>query len=90
MGLFLMRFWPVLIPLIVYWLWWKNAHAKAKKDGTPAPLFREGPWYWAVLSSLVIAGLCFVVLGLSHGGEKGAYVPPHVEDGRVIPGHTEP
>ena len=90
MGLFLLRFWPALLPLIVYWLWWKKAHARALKEGKPTPLFREGPWYWAVLSSLLIAAFCFVILGLLPAAEKGVYVPPHVENGKVISGHTEP
>lgn len=28
--------------------------------------------------------------GLSRREEPGRYVAPHVQDGRIIPGHTEP
>jgi hypothetical protein len=89
MGLVILRFWPVLIPLIVYWLWIRNVRRKALAAGKSAPLFREGPWYWAVLASLLTAALCFVLLGLSEKPVKGDYVPPHLENGKIIPGHTE-
>ena len=28
--------------------------------------------------------------GLSRSLEAGRYVPPHMQDGRMVPGHTEP
>lgn len=37
---------------------------------------------------LVIASLLW--FGLSRSLERGAYVPPHVENGRLVPGHAEP
>lgn len=88
MGLFLFRFWPVLVPLLVYWLWLRVVGRKAVAAGKPAPLFVEGPWYWMVISSLVIAIICFILLGSASEGEKGQYEPPHMENGQVIPGHV--
>jgi len=90
MMLFLFRFWPVLIPLIVYWLWHRNAVRKAKKSGGPLPHFRDGPLYWAVLASLVTAVMCFLFLGLSHVGNSGKYEPPHMEGDRLVPGRVAP
>lgn len=89
MSLFLFRFWPVLLPLLIYGLWYLRMRRRAQaKDETP-PHFRDGPWYWAVLASL-IAGLgCFLWLWVSTQGEKGAYVPPRLQDGRIVPGHIE-
>jgi hypothetical protein len=89
MSLFLFRFWPVLIPLVIYLLWHWRAVARAKKQGTTPPSFRDGPWYWVILSMLGIALVCFLFLGLTHDAEKGQYVPPRLEDGRVVPGHIE-
>ncbi len=88
--LLLLRFWPVLIPVLVYWLWLRTVAAKARKEGKPAPLFRDGPWYWLVLASLGMAVLCFLFWGGSGEAVKGDYIPPHVENGKVIPGHVEP
>jgi len=84
------RFWPVWIPLIIYGLWLYAVRRKAEKAGKPKPLFRDGPWYWAVLASLLIAAGCFIFLGTSIEPRKGDYVPPHMEQGRLIPGHIEP
>jgi len=86
MGLFLFRFWPVLIPLVVYWLWLMTVGHHAVKAGKPRPLFREGPWYWMVLASLIIGVGCFVFLGSNLEGGKGPYVPPHMKDGKLVPG----
>jgi len=88
--LFLFRFWPVFIPLIVYWLWLGYVGKKATIDGKPAMRFRDGPWYWAVLASLLIAVGCFMLLGeeAAQGG-KGNYVPPHMENGTLVPGQVE-
>ncbi|MGE0753591.1 MAG: hypothetical protein AB7L92_00345 [Alphaproteobacteria bacterium] len=90
MGLFIFRFWPVLIPLLIYWLWYLNNRRKARKLGKDVPRFRDGPWYWAVLASLG-TGLCiFVVLGLGMRESKGTYEPPHLENGKMIDGKIRP
>ena len=89
-SLFLFRFWPVLIPVLVYWLWFRTHVRKALKEGKPAPLFRDGPWYWLVLASLLTAVACFVGLGASGESVKGRYIPPHLENGVMVPGRVEP
>lgn len=88
--LILFRFWPVLIPLIAYWLWWRMVGRKATIDGKPVMRFRDGPWYWAVLSSLLIAVACFIFLGQeATRGTTGNYIPPHMENGAIVPGQVE-
>lgn len=89
MSLFLFRFWPVLIPLIIYWLWYRRVAGRAVKAGQPPPRFREGPWYWAVLASLLTAIGCFILMGTSGEGTTGEYVPPHMENGTLIQGHEK-
>ena len=89
MGLFLLRFWPVFIPFVVYLLWFYRVGRKATIDGKPALRFRDGPWYWCVLASLLIGIVCMLLLGSSVEGGKGAYVPPHMKDGQMIPGQVQ-
>ena len=89
MGLFLFRFWPVLIPLLVYMLWLKTVRYKAVKAGRPKPLFREGPWYWLVIATFGVAFSCFIFLGASIDNVKGIYVPPHMDNGVMVPGSIE-
>lgn len=89
MGLFLLRFWPVLIPLLVYWLWLKFVGRKATIEGRPVMRFRDGPWFWAVLASLLVAMACFVfVAEEATVGTTGDYVPPHMEGKTLVPGQV--
>lgn len=89
MLLFVMRFWPVLIPLLIYWLWWLRVGKRATIEGKPVLRFRDGPWYWAVLASLLTGIGCFIFLGLEIEPVKGAYAPPHIENGKVVPGSVQ-
>ena len=59
---------------------------------------RRNPLLWSHWSDqslwLTIAGLGFVVVSLLATGllaerQTGTYVPTHVENGRVVPGHFE-
>ena len=88
MGLFLLRFWPVFIPIIIYIIWLYRVGRKATIDGKPIMRFRDGPWYQAVLASLLIGIGCLLVLGVSVEGGKGEYVPPHMKNGEMIPGRV--
>jgi hypothetical protein len=88
--LILFRFWPAFLPLVIYLLWHRNAVRLAKKEGAQIPHFREGPIYWAVLASLVIAVFCFLVMAIGLTPQKGDYVPPVVKEGTMVPGHVAP
>lgn len=90
MALFLFRFFPVLLPLLVYAVWHFLAKRKAKKEGKPIPRFRDLPIYWLVMSSLLVGILCMLFLAFSVGGDKGNYIPPHLEGGQVVPAHIKP
>jgi hypothetical protein len=90
MGLFLLRFWPVLIPLIVYLLWITRERRRAHKSGTKLPKFLSGPWFTAVITSLAIGMAIFLFLGFTHTQEKGNYIPSHVENGQIVPGKVVP
>lgn len=46
----------------------------------------EGSISWLALAGLAAAVAGFVILGILSDGQQGAYVPSHVEDGRVVPG----
>ncbi len=49
------------------------------------------PWTMLFASGLILVAVSFLVLGLVEGaGQRGLYVPPHVENGQVVPGHVEP
>jgi hypothetical protein len=51
---------------------------------------RTHPWTLLFGTGLVLVVLSFLLLGFEEGqGERGIYVPPHVENGQVVPGHIE-
>ena len=51
---------------------------------------RKHPWTFLFASGLVLVAASFLIWGITEGsGQQGVYVPPHVEDGRVVPGHVE-
>lgn len=85
MGLFLFRFWPALIPLLLYVLWFFLVRRKAVMSGRVPPRFGDGPIYWVLISTLLIAALCLAALGVSQQAVKGEYIPPHMDHGRLMP-----
>lgn len=89
MGLLLFRLWPALIPLLMYYIWHVSVCRKAEKNGQPKPKFRDGPWYWAVLASLAVGAACLLFLGASIEPQTGTYVPPHMENGVLVPGQVK-
>ncbi len=92
MALFLFRFYPVLLPLIIYLLWLYFVRRRARKKGDLLPQFRDGSIFWLLMSSLLIAVLCFLFLAFSVDRDvnKGSYQPPHMEDKKLIPAQVKP
>lgn len=85
----LWQFWPVFLPLIVY-VWWQwRARKHARRAGDDIPGWMNGPWFWTVLAAMAMAVASFLAWGLTHEPSQGQYVPPRVEEGRIVPGHTE-
>jgi len=83
---------PMALPATVYFLWFANEHRKAAAAGEPEKVPRLGDVPWFVLASAGIAITAVVLLAstLYSGDEPGAtYVPPHLEDGRVVPGTSK-
>jgi len=51
----------------------------------------EHPWTVLFASGLGLVAASFLIWGITEGaGQQGVYVAPHVENGRVVPGHVEP
>ncbi len=96
MALFLFRFYPVLLPLLLYWVWLFIVRRRARKKGEPLPRFRDGPLFLLIISSLVVAILCFLVLGFSVIGKESnvSYTPPtysnQVEGKKHTPAQVNP
>jgi polyferredoxin len=85
MGLFILRFWPVLLPLVIYTVWMLRARGKARRVNAALPNFSKGALFWVLIATLVMAVMLFVVMGFSNPQIKGSYIPAHMENGRVVP-----
>ena len=53
------------------------------------PGWLSGPWFWTILLSALIVVLCLFALGVFSPETKGEYVPPHLENGTVVPGKVD-
>ena len=74
-----------LLPFALYGAYWRLAK---RDENAPA---HAHPWTILFASGLVLVAASFLIWGITEGaGEQGIYVAPHVENGRVVPGHVEP
>jgi hypothetical protein len=81
---------PLLLPTALYLLW-AVAMRRAEAAGV-GELLRGLPWVWlsAAGFALLTAVLIMAALGFGRNADPAHYVPPHTEDGRIVPGHVEP
>ena len=79
---------PLLLPTLFYLAWLKAVRWSAA-GGVLAG--RRMPWLWLAASGVALAALVLFVVTVHFGtATQGTYVPPHVENGRIVPGHIEP
>ena len=73
---------PLLLPTALYTGWRVAAGRGINLLNT---------WMWLALSGLILAALALVAMSVDFGEPRnGLYVPPHLEDGHVVPGHVAP
>lgn len=83
---------PLIVPTLVYlaWNWVQLRRSISGRRPEPPPTFAEMPWVFLAAAgvSLLVVTLLALVL-LEDSSPPGAtYVPPHLENGRIVPGHT--
>lgn len=49
----------------------------------------SGSSFWLTMAGLVMVILSLVATGLLSEGQTGAFVPTHIENGRVVPGQFQ-
>lgn len=82
---------PFFLPITVYglWIWYRTAYAE-RHSGAP-PKFEEGPWPLMLFLGALLTFAMLAFMALSAGGSSDStYVPPRLENGRVIPSQLVP
>ena len=81
-------FFDLLLFLLPFALYGAYLYLRRHDEETRA---KAHPWTALVISGLVLVAGSFVFWGLvEDANQRGVYVPPHVEDGRLVPGRVVP
>ncbi|HUK60192.1 MAG TPA: DUF6111 family protein [Stellaceae bacterium] len=88
MRVFLTIVLPLLLPTALYVLWTIGA-GRFHLEETPE-FWRELPFLWLALAGMVLTLALVVSVAELGGAKNGVYVPPHLENGTIVPGRLEP
>jgi hypothetical protein len=81
-------FLPLVLPTVLYLVWLQAVRWAQAGD---AVSWRALPWVWLGVTGVALAVLVLFVVTVHFGTSvPGIYVPPHVENGQVVPGHIQP
>jgi hypothetical protein len=79
---------PLVLPTVLYVLW-SGSLGRIGQPGQEAE-WRALPWTWLAAIGIILAGGVVIAVVQIGGSRGGTYIPPHVENGVVVPGHVEP
>ena len=90
MKLFLTKILPLALPVIVYLTWLIYAQRRSRKLGTSVDKVSDAPWFLIGSSGVAVLIAGMLALGLFSGDKTGGiYIPPHMEDGKIVKGRIE-
>ena len=82
-------FFDLLLFLLPFALYAAYLRLRAHDDEDTTA--KQHPWTVLFASGLLLVAASFVLWGLvEDANQRGVYVPPHLEDGRLIPGRVIP
>ena len=77
---------PFLLPFGAYFTY----VALARRAEAKGIKWQEAPWVPLAIAGFTLVIASFLATGLLTGSDPaGTYVPPHMEGGRVVPGHVK-
>lgn len=78
---------PLVLPIAVYLVWgWITG--KRRRTAEEPPRWYEGPWFWLLVAGFVMMVTVMTIGAIVEGvSPDRVYVPPHVENGQIVPGH---
>lgn len=89
----LTKFWPILLPLIIYGVWLFVQRKRRKGDEPDEALLKQEArlWQGALILSIIIAFIYVLLIFMTtESNTDGAYVPAEYKDGKLIPGRVVP
>lgn len=92
----ILRILLILLPFILYFLWlrYTKKRAEAAKDAAAGEgVIAEAQTQLVQGLGLLVAIMAasFIYMALSSGEDPGKeYIPPHMEDGKLVPGTFRP
>jgi len=90
MRVFLQYVVPLLLPLAIYVGYLIIARRIQRGQGPLAEQMRQWPWAWLAVAGVTLLAISLLAFNLTTGSDPGGvYVPPKLEDGKVVPGHVE-
>ncbi len=80
----------VLAPAIIFMIYLIVARKVRLSKSDTARMLRELPWLRLLAAGILLMAASLIVLSLSSGEDRGGtYVPPRLEDGKVVPAKVE-
>jgi hypothetical protein len=79
---------PLLLPTALY-LVWVTVLRRPHRNGAAA--WTTWPWVWLAGAGIALLAIVLFVVTVHFGApQEGVYVPPHLQNGHIVPGHIEP
>jgi hypothetical protein len=79
---------PLILPTLLYLVWLRLASWAQRGE---AVNWAALPWVWLAAAGAVLLALVLFVVTVGFGtAQRGVYVPPRWEGGRIVPSHIEP
>ena len=80
----------LIAPAVLFMMYLVIARKVRLSKSDTAKMLRELPWPWLLGIGIALMAASLIVLSMSSGEDRGGtYVPPHMEDGQVVPAKVE-
>lgn len=86
----LIKFWPVLVPFLVYGVWYLRQRRGRELLIVQLSEREARLWRWTLYAALLVLVMCAGWLAMTiHATESGIYHPATLQNGVIVPGYTE-
>lgn len=86
MSVFIIRFLPVIVFIILVLVWFLLAKNKSQDAS-----LKQAPWFIFIIIAVIVFGFTLVIFRFVQFGEPpgGKYIPPKTTESGIEPGHVE-